>query len=102
MDNFLVRKNIAQELRKVIDPELFVSIVDLGLIYNIYVNNSNVTIEMTLTTFGCPLFSIIEQDIIQRAKKVSEKRTLSVQLVFDPAWNMDMICPEARSELGIL
>ncbi len=84
------------------DPELFISIVDLGLIYNIYVDDSNVTIEMTLTTLGCPLFSIMEESILRHARKASHGRKTAIKLVFDPAWSLEMVSPNAKAELGIL
>jgi metal-sulfur cluster biosynthetic enzyme len=96
-----LRARIAQAIYDVIDPELNVSIVDLGLLYNIVVEPHRIRVEMTLTTFGCPLFGIIEKDVKEKASAVSQGRDVSVELVFDPPWSPEMISPGARAELGL-
>lgn len=96
-----IRASVAQALRDVVDPELFVSIVDLGLLYNIFVDEQSVRIQMTLTSLGCPLFSVIQKEVTQKALSAAQGRYVSIDVVFDPIWNLDMVSIEARAELGL-
>jgi metal-sulfur cluster biosynthetic enzyme len=95
------RTDIVKALQSVIDPELGVSIIDLGLIYGIAIQKDAITIQMTLTSIGCPLFPIIENDIREKVFSASGIQNITIDLVFDPAWNMAMISPSARAELGL-
>jgi len=84
------------------DPELDMSIMDLGLVYNVSIKKDTVIIQMTLTSLGCPLFETIESDI-QRAMaslKVNEKN-VKIDLTFDPPWSMDLMSEKAKATLGI-
>lgn len=83
------------------DPELYISIVDLGLVYNIKVNNNKAIITMTLTTIGCPLFSIIEKQVENAVGGVKEIDDVEILLTFDPPWNIDMMSENARATIGI-
>lgn len=83
------------------DPELNVSIVDMGFIYSIKQIKSKVKITMTLTTIGCPLFPIIRHEIETKLKEIKGIDTVTIDLVFDPAWNMNMMSKKARLVLGI-
>ena len=100
-DIFLI-PHIAQKLRTVLDPELGVSIVDLGLVYHIAVKGTGAHITMTLTTMGCPLFSVIESEIRDKLLSINGIDSVSVELTFDPPWSMAMISPSARMELGLM
>jgi metal-sulfur cluster biosynthetic enzyme len=93
---------IKKQLKKVIDPELGISIVDLGLIYQIKVNENKIYIKMTLTTIGCPLFSIIEEEIREKIAQLGvSKDKISIELTFDPPWTMERMSPAAKAILGI-
>ncbi|PIP64190.1 DNA methyltransferase, partial [Candidatus Roizmanbacteria bacterium CG22_combo_CG10-13_8_21_14_all_33_16] len=82
-------------------PELNISIVDLGLIYGIKINaNNKVVITMTLTTIGCPLFSLIEDEIRIKLKELGVK-DLKINLIFDPPWSMDKMTAKGKVILGI-
>lgn len=90
-------------LKSVIDPELAISIVDLGLIYDIqFPTDEKVQIVMTLTSLGCPLFGTIHDDMV-RALKLLEYTAdqIDIELVWDPPWNQSMMSEEAKAELGI-
>lgn len=90
------------QLKKVLDPELGVSIVDLGLIYSITVSEEGVcTITMTLTTIGCPLFGQIQKEIEDRVMELEVVEDVVVDLTFDPPWNAEKMSPEARIQLGL-
>lgn len=93
--------DVVRSLMLVLDPEVGINIVDLGLIYGVTVRGTDVHIEMTLTTPGCPLHATIEQAV----RRVLETRhpdvgAIEVELVWEPAWDIDRITPEGRAELG--
>lgn len=98
------KKQIENQLAFVMDPEMNISIVDLGLIYEININkkNNNVHIVMTLTSLGCPLFPVIEKDMKQRLYMLGyTEDTIEIELVFDPPWSMDNLSESAKAILGI-
>lgn len=99
----ITKKQIKDKLSEVLDPELNISIVDLGLVYQIKVNKDNrVTIIMTLTTIGCPLISIIEQEIKNKLGELGvDSDKLKIKLTFDPPWSMEMISERGKALLGI-
>lgn len=93
---------IKKQLKKVIDPELGISIVDLGLIYEIKVNENKIYIKMTLTTIGCLLFSIIEEEVRDKIAQLGvSKDKINIELTFDPPWTMERMSPAAKAILGI-
>ena len=80
------------------DPEVPLSIVDMGLIYGIDVTaNNDVNIKMTMTTKGCPLHETMVDDVKRYAKKVSGVKNVDVEIVWDPPWTMDKMSDEAKS-----
>lgn len=96
------RKQIAKALEQVIDPEMYISIVDLGLLYNIIPHDQSVEIIMTLTTLGCPLFPVIEKEIIYALEPLGyTKNTIKVVLNFDEPWTFDFMSEEAKAILGV-
>ncbi|BDR56009.1 metal-sulfur cluster assembly factor [Xylocopilactobacillus apis] len=88
-------------LKKVIDPELGVDLVSLGLIYNISCHESQCIIDMTLTTVGCPLTEWLNKDINEAVTAVEGIDTCKINLVWEPAWSIDRISRSARYLLGI-
>ena len=95
---------VRQALATVIDPELQIDIVSLGLIYDVKVEkNSKVIIRMTLTTPGCPSASVIEQMVRESLFNLVEDidHDVIINLTFDPPWLTDMMSEEARLELGL-
>lgn len=95
-------KQIKNKLTEVMDPELNISIVDLGLIYDVKIIKSKVKIIMTLTTVGCPLFSLIETQIKDKIKELGLKdEEISLELTFDPPWSMEKMSKTGRAMLGI-
>lgn len=89
------------KLFEVMDPELYISIVDLGLVYEVKENDGVVDIAMTLTSMGCPLFETIEDDIKNKVKEIDGIKETHVRLVFDPPWSMDRLTERARAVMGI-
>ena len=91
-------ENVRDSLKKCIDPEVPLSIVDMGLIYGIDVTeNNDVNIKMTMTTKGCPLHETMVDDVKRYAKKVSGVNNVDVEIVWDPPWTMDKMSDEAKA-----
>jgi metal-sulfur cluster biosynthetic enzyme len=96
------KKIILEKLKNVIDPELGVSIVDLGLIYDISEQNGIIKIKMTLTTMGCPFFDLLEEQIKNKLKKIKGVKGVIVRLTFDPPWTPDRLSQKAKAALSFL
>ncbi|MEK9179306.1 MAG: FtsQ-type POTRA domain-containing protein [Patescibacteria group bacterium] len=98
------QKAVYEKLAEIPDPELNVSITDLGLIYGVKTDTKKgtVVVTMTLTTIGCPLFGVIEKTVEQKVKELPWVKKVSVELTFDPPWSMEMMTDGAKVELGIL
>ena len=95
-------KQIKDKLTEVMDPELNISIVDLGLVYEVKLIKNKLKITMTLTTIGCPLFSLIETQIKDKIKELGLKdEDISLELTFDPPWSMEKMSKKGRAILGI-
>ena len=89
---------IMTALQKVIDPELQVDIVNLGLIYGIDIDGDKATIQMTLTISGCPLSDYLQKEIQKAVLSVPEIKTCIVQLVWYPVWSPDRMTQAAKEE----
>lgn len=90
-------------LRSVFDPEIPVNVYDLGLIYKIDVSPTlDITIDMTLTAPNCPAADFIMEDIQQKLESIHGVGTVTVNLVFEPEWNKDMMSEEAKLDLGFM
>lgn len=90
------RLDIANRLRSVIDPEVGLNIVDLGLIYDLEVVDGSVTIRLTMTTPACPMSSYIKQEVGQALQQVDGLRRGVIETVWDPPWSPHMIEPSVR------
>ena len=92
---------IVNALKTVLDPELNVNIVDLGLIYTIQNRDNEVDVEMTLTTPACPAGPEILRNAVAAIEKVEGVDKANVKLVMSPPWSPDRMTEEARDELGM-
>lgn len=91
-------EQIRASLKQCMDPEIPISIVDLGLIYGIDISEKNdVNIKMTMTTKGCPLHDTMVDDVKRYTRKVSGVNNVNVDIVWDPPWSMDKISDEGKS-----
>ena len=98
-----VKNKIIEEIRKIYDPELPVNIYELGLIYDIMINEDfDVKIMMTLTTPNCPVAETLPVDVEEKVKTVVGVNDVKVEITFEPAWSQDLMSDEAKLELGIL
>lgn len=94
---------IVAMLKTVYDPEIPVNVYDLGLIYNIEVDDEkNVRIDMTLTAPNSPAADFILEDVRMKIESVDDVNNVEVNLVFEPEWDKDMMSEEAKLELGFL
>jgi len=93
---------VREVLRKVVDPELGVNIVDLGLIYGIEIKDSDVAIKLTLTSPACPLGAVIQAQVNTAVKALPWVKAVKVELVWTPRWDPRLMASEdAKMELGI-
>lgn len=100
--NKKVEASIMDALTTVIDSELRVDIVNLGLINAVDINSiGDVTINVTLTTMGCPLISVLEEMIDEALKILPEVKTTKVELTWEPAWEIDRMSRYAKMALGL-
>ena len=94
----VTKDQVRDSLKQCMDPEIPLSIVDLGLIYGIDVSeNNDVNIKMTMTTKGCPLHETMVDDVKRYTRKVIGVNNVNVDIVWDPPWSMDRMSPEAKS-----
>ena len=100
MPDDLVSAEAWQHLEHVYDPELGVNLVDLGLIYAVEVRNGAVRIEMTLTTPGCPMSDTMPAAVERALRMIPGVSQVSVDLVWEPRWEPEMISESARRDLG--
>jgi metal-sulfur cluster biosynthetic enzyme len=96
-----VENKVIQALGNVIDPELGIDIVNLGLIYKVSVNNDVCQITMTLTTMGCPISDILHDSITKAVLSVENVVQCRIHLVWKPAWTINSMSRYARIALGI-
>ena len=98
-----LREDLITVLRTIYDPEIPVNIYDLGLIYNIDIDEQhNVNIDMTLTAPACPVAGTFPATVEERLNEVPGVNDVHVELVWEPAWSMDMLTDETKLELGLL
>jgi metal-sulfur cluster biosynthetic enzyme len=91
---------VLDALRGVLDPELGLNVVDLGLVYGLYVDGGKVRVMLTMTTPACPLGEEIVRDADQRVRAVEGVESADIQLVWHPAWGPERMSPSAREALG--
>ena len=98
-----IETKTVEMLRTVFDPEIPVNVYDLGLIYTIDVSDDfEITVDMTLTAPNCPAADFIMEDIQQKLDSIHGVKSATVNLVFEPEWNKDMMSEEAKLDLGFM
>ena len=97
----LNEEQIYEALRDVYDPEIPVNIVDLGLVYGVDIEESDVKVKMPLTFAGCGMGPYIAQQAEWRIAEIDDVDDVEVDIVFEPPWNPEMISEEGKKELGI-
>lgn len=96
----VTKDQILDALKLVVDPELGINVVDLGLIYGVDIDDVSITITMTLTTMGCPLHESMVEAVRHVAQMTDLTRTVNVKLVWEPQWTPERLTPSARQMLG--
>tara|TARA_B100000965_G_scaffold401437_1_gene425277 strand:+ start:352 stop:744 length:393 start_codon:yes stop_codon:yes gene_type:complete len=95
------KQAVIEILSKINDPELKINIYDLGLIYNITIDEcNNIKITMTLTTVNCPVADSFPLDVAKKVQEISNVGQVSVKLTFEPPWNKNMMSDDAKLALG--
>jgi metal-sulfur cluster biosynthetic enzyme len=97
----VTKEQVFSELRKCMDPEVPVNVVDLGLIYGVNVSDkNNVDIKMTMTTRGCPLHDTLVSDVKRNLNNLEGIGSVNVEIVWDPPWSIEKMNPAVREKLG--
>jgi metal-sulfur cluster biosynthetic enzyme len=94
------REEVIDALRQVEDPELGMDIVDLGLMYDVEIDGGNVKVTHTLTSMGCPVGPMIQEDIHRVASEVPGVKDVEVELTWDPPWTPERMSDDAKFILG--
>jgi len=100
----ITKEQVIETLKNCYDPEIpIVNLVELGLIYDVEVNeNNDINVKMTLTAPGCPMHALISQDAKSKIEKIEGVGKVNVEVVWDPPWNPNMMNEEAKQKLGFL
>jgi len=97
----VTENEVMDRLEEVVDPEFDINIVDLGLIYEVEVDDEdNVDILMTLTTKGCPFHGVFREVITEELEEMEEVEGIDIELTFEPKWDPDMMTDKARQKFG--
>ena len=103
IDTTELGEKIVRVLKTIYDPEIPVDIYELGLIYDVFVNeNYDVKILMTLTTPNCPVAETLPLEVEEKVKSLNDVKSAEVEITFDPPWSQDLMSEEAKLELGML
>ncbi len=103
IDVNVLGEKIVSVIKTIYDPEIPVDIYELGLIYDVFVNEDyDVKILMTLTTPNCPVAETLPQEVEEKVKSLKDVKDAEVEITFDPPWSQDLMSEEAKLELGML
>lgn len=100
LDAEAIRERVLESLKDVVDPELGINIVDLGLVYEVDIVGDTVFIKYTLTTMGCPIGPLIEAQMQQTLAGIDGVDRVEAEMVFSPPWTPDKMSEEAKAALG--
>ena len=95
------KEKIIDEIRKIYDPELPVNIYELGLIYDISINDKDVKVKMTLTTPNCPVAESLPKEVKDSINEIKEVNKVDLDLVWEPPWDKSMMSEAAKLELNL-
>lgn len=103
LDTAELGEKIVRVLKTIYDPEIPVDIYELGLIYDVFINeNYDAKILMTLTSPNCPVAESLPVEIEEKVKSLDELKDVEVEITFDPPWTQELMSEEAKLELGLL
>ena len=99
----LIGEKVVSVLKTIYDPEIPVDIYELGLIYDVFVNEDyNVKVIMTLTSPNCPVAESLPKEVEEKVESIKTIKSAKVEITFDPPWSKDLMSEEAKLELGLL
>ena len=96
-----LKEKVIAEIKKIYDPEIPVNIYELGLIYNIDINKSDVKVKMTLTTPNCPVAESLPKEVKDSIMEIKEVSKVDLDLVWDPPWDKSMMSEATKLELNL-
>jgi FeS assembly SUF system protein len=103
IDTTQLGEKIVRVLKTIYDPEIPVDIYELGLIYDVFVNEDyDVKILMTLTTPNCPVAETLPMEVEEKVRSLNDVKSAEVEITFDPPWSQELMSEEAKLELGML
>jgi metal-sulfur cluster biosynthetic enzyme len=97
----ITREDVTEALKNVYDPEIPVNVVDLGLIYDVNVDEGNVSVQMTLTAPGCGMGPMIAQQAEWAISELEGVEDVQVEMTFDPPWSPELISEDGKKLLGL-
>ena len=102
-DTINLGEDVVKTLKTIYDPEIPVDIYQLGLIYDVMINEDNeVKVLMTLTSPNCPVAESLPQEVEEKIRSIDTVKSAEVEITFDPPWSKDLMSEEAKLELGML
>ncbi len=96
-----LKKKVIDEIKKIYDPEIPVNIYELGLIYDVSINEKNVKVKMTLTTPNCPVAESLPKEVKESIMEIEEVDKVDLDLVWEPPWDKSMMSEAAKLELNL-
>ena len=96
-----LKEKVVAEIKKIYDPEIPVNIYELGLIYDISVNDKNVNVKMTLTSPNCPVAESLPKEVKDSIMEIKEVNKVDLELVWEPPWDKSMMSEAAKLELNL-
>ena len=96
-----LKEKVISEIKKIYDPEIPVNIYELGLIYDVSIENHDVKVKMTLTSPNCPVAESLPKEVKDSIKEIKEVKDVSLDLVWDPPWDKSMMSEAAKLELNL-
>ena len=100
----ITKENILSALKEVNDPELPISLVDMGMIYGVEIDDGNVNVIMTFTASGCPAVDMIKEDITEKLEEIHGVKSINIEVVWSPPWTKERLTDDgiyALRTLGI-
>jgi len=96
----VTKQNVLKALENCLDPEIGISVVDMGFIYDVDINDDNIHVKMTLTNPGCPMARMISHDVEETVKGMKGVKKAEIELMWEPRWTPDRLSDKAKKILS--
>jgi metal-sulfur cluster biosynthetic enzyme len=96
------KEKVIEALRECYDPEIPINVVDLGLVYNIAIEDESIKITMTLTSPFCPIIDYFIEDVKHKVMEKTGAKNVDIDITFDPPWSLDKMSEKAKEQLGLV